>query len=366
MQTNPCVVAIPARDEAERIEDCLAALTNQEGARLTDIVLLVNNSSDDTAALARATRLQSTTTLHVIERTFPSACANAGFARQTAMRMAASLAGPRGILMTTDADALVDPDWLAANLCALDAGADAVAGWVEVHPWEHASIPQALHDDDARECAYDALCDEIEALLDPDPADPMPRHTQNSGASLAVTAAAFAACGGIPSVASGEDRALVAALRRFDLRIRHAPEVHATVSGRIFGRAAGGMADTIRRRMRERDVLIDDRLEPAADCARRARLRASLRYAFLFPASGKTDLAASLGLSEAHLSSLLDVPYFGLAWEAVAAAATPLHKKPVLVADLAQETAAARSILKTLRSADHPENQPIDLVAAQA
>jgi len=38
-------------------------------------------------------------------------------------------------------------------------------------------------------------------------------------------------------------------LRLVDTKIRHAPEVSVSVSGRLKGRAAGGMADMIRRRL---------------------------------------------------------------------------------------------------------------------
>ena len=117
------------------------------------------------------------------------------------------------------------------------------------------------------------VCDEIGARLDPDPWDPLPRHTQNSGASIAVTVAAYRRAGGIPAAILGEDRAFFAALRRIDARIRHSPACHAVVSGRAEGRAAGGMAETIRRRLRTPDLLLDERLEPAADCTRRAHLR---------------------------------------------------------------------------------------------
>ena len=230
------VVAIPARDEAARVAACLEALDGQDGARLDEIVLLVNNSSDDTAKIARSVKLLHPTRLHVIECTLSPEFANAGSARRIAMEETARLAGADGVLLTTDADGLVDPDWLTANLAAIRAGADAVAGWVELHPVEWGAIPARLHQDDARECSYDALCDEIHALLDPDPWDPHPRHTHHSGASIAVTASAFAKCGGVPPVPFGEDRALVAALRRIDARVRHAPEVHVTVSGRTTGR----------------------------------------------------------------------------------------------------------------------------------
>ena len=343
--TGPSAVAIPAKNEADRVGACIEALNAQEGARLDHIVLLVNNSTDRTAALARSVRVRPATSLHVIERDLPPAHANAGFARRLAMQAAAKLVGPRGVLLTTDADGLADPDWLAANLAALRAGADAVAGWVELHPIEWGQIPAKLHEDDARECAYDALCDEIHARFDTDPADPMPRHTQHSGASIAVTAAAYRRCGGVPALPSGEDRALIAALRRFDARIRHAPEVHVTVSGRTQGRSQGGMAETISRRLIGPDTYLDDRLEPAASCAHRARSRAELRRAYANPGYDLTSLASCLQLPAETLARSLHRPYFGLAWEAVERASPTLRHHTVPIADLPVQMTIARAIL---------------------
>jgi Glycosyl transferase family 2 len=346
-----CVVAIPARDEEASIKSCLEALDAQEGARFSHIVVLVNNSTDATASAPRAVRLNPETQLHVIECMLPEGQANAGFARRLAMEEAAALAGHNhnGVLLTTDADGEVDADWLAANLAALRQGADAVAGWVELHPIDWGRIPIQLHEDDARECAYDALCDEIHARLDPDPADPFSRHTQHSGASIAVTAAAFARCGGVPAVPSAEDRALIGALRRVDARIRHAVGVHVTVSGHIEGRTPGGMADTIRRRLSGPDEFLDPRLEPAADCARRAAGRAGLRHTYEEADADTLSLATELGLSQDHLGRLLRQKYFGAAWEAVEVASPLLLRRQVGVADLPGQMAAAEAILAQLR-----------------
>jgi hypothetical protein len=104
-------------------------------------VVLVNNATDATASAARAVRLNPETQLHMIERMLPEGQANGGFARRLAMEEAAALAGPNGVLLTTDADEEVDADWLAANPAALRRGADAVAGWFELHPVEWGCIP---------------------------------------------------------------------------------------------------------------------------------------------------------------------------------------------------------------------------------
>jgi hypothetical protein len=345
---GPTAVAIPARDEAARIADCLAALFNQAQTQFDHIVLCVNNTSDDTAQIARSLRVPAPTKLHVMDYFLPEPCAHVGQARWLAFEKAYRLVGDQGVLLTTDADGIVDSHWLHANLAALKAGADAVAGWVDLDLESRHQIPMKLHEDDARECAYDALCDEIHARLDPDPADPMPRHTQHSGASIAVTGRMYRRCGGIPAIPSGEDRAFIAALRRADARIRHAPECHVTVSGRIDGRAPGGMAETIRRRMGAPDLFLDDRLEPADHCARRAQARRKLRLcltdATLLPA-----FAEETGLSQTALGHMLRSNTFGSAWAFVESESHVLKRQKVPIADLPNQMRRAQEICDLLR-----------------
>jgi GT2 family glycosyltransferase len=342
------VVAIPACNEEDQIERCLRALDAQAGARLDEIVLLLNNTTDATASLARNVRFCTPTRLHIIEVTLPPERANAGHARRLAMNEAALRAGADGLILTTDADGRVMPDWLAKTHVALAAGADVVVGWVALHPEDCQAIPVSLREADALECAYDALCDTIHARLDPDPADPLPRHTQHSGASIAVTARAFARCGGVPDVRSSEDRALIAALRRVDARVRHAPAVHVSVSGRIEGRAIGGMADTIRRRMTAPDIYLDDRLEPAADCARRAWARAEARRCYL--GADPTIFAKVIGLPRTQLEACFSLTWFGTAWAAIERQSPMLRRQLVSVRDVANELATARAILLQLET----------------
>ena len=341
-------VAIPACNEAAHIGRCLHALGRQIGRPVDDIVVLVNNSTDDTGDVARAVRLHSATSLHVLECTLLPGHAHAGWARRLAMDAAASCVVGDGLVLTTDADGVADREWLAGNLAAIEAGADVVAGWVDLDPVDWSRIPMHLHEDDAREVAYDALCDEIHARLDPDPHDPLPRHTQHSGASIAVTLAAYRHSGGVPPLPSGEDRAFLRALRRIDARIRHAPECHVMVSGRTEGRASGGMAETIQRRMIAQDAYIDDRLEPAEDCVRRAIARHRLQACRAVPELVES-FARDLGLDPASLSrDLMQYP-FGQVWDEVERTSAILRRSRVAVRDLAAETARAEAICKRLR-----------------
>ena len=266
------------------------------------------------------------------------------------MEHAADLAGRDGVLLTTDADARLAPDWIAANLAALAAGADAVAGRAVIEPEGAKRIPAHLHAIDARECAYAALLDEMRALLEPDPADPWPRHDEESGASIAVTLAAYRRAGGIPAVPLGEDRAFFNALRRIDARVRHAPDIAVIVSARLEGRAQGGMADTMRRRIERPDPFLDARLEPAADALRRACLRRRLRETWSMPGRGVVREAARLGLASARLAELVTNEHFGSAWAAVEAASPVLrHRARVTARALPAQTARALRIRDGLR-----------------
>ncbi len=372
---RPLVVAIPVRDEEERIGACLAALAGQRGGRLDHLVLLLNNTTDATAARVEAMRMMLPFPITLVQRSYPASDAHAGTARAEAMAIGAELGGPDGILLTTDADGCPMPSWIAANRAALGYGAEVVCGRAEIDPVEAALIPAALHADDAAEVAYATLLDEIHALVDPDPHDPWPRHTEHSGASIAVTVQAWRRAGGVPPVRSGEDRGFLLALRRVDAAIRHAPEAVVTVSGRVVGRAAGGMAETMARRIRQQDPELDDSLEPAADCLRRAALRARLRTLHgCRPTARAVDAyGRDAGLPTETLMSFLDRRWFGESWARIEAESPLLTRRSVARAELRRHVADALTILRPLRAGPVrwaegqglrpwtlPEAQPLD------
>jgi hypothetical protein len=349
----PSAVAIPVRDEEDHIGGCLAALLEQSEPP-DHIVLLINNTTDRSADVARATADRAraagaSTAIHVIERQLQGAEANAGTARRLAMDAAAALVGQRGALLTTDADGRVPPHWVATNLAWLREGIDAVCGMAAIDPLDEAMIPAHLIADDAAETRYTELLNEIDSLLDPRPYDPWPRHTHRSGASIAVGAAVYRAVGGVPSVPHGEDRALIAALEQRDCKIRHDRGLEVIVSGRVVGRAEGGMAATIARRMLVQDRWADDRLEAPEAAMRRARLRVEARqiWAGNYPTEG---LATALGVAPDDLGTMMRSPWFGAAWAAIEAAAPKLRRKPMAMADLPAGVQRAEQLLAKLRT----------------
>jgi hypothetical protein len=267
------------------------------------------------------------------------------------MELAAAYAGEGGILLTTDADATVPSDWVERNVTTLLDGADLVCGRAILNETEAALIPKHLHDDDALECRLTALIDEMASIVDPDPADPWPRHTEASGASLGVWVTAWRRAGGVPPAPNGEDRAFVAALRRIDAWIRHDPAIAVAVSGRIIGRADGGMAETIRRRILRQDEFADDTLEPPADALRRMTLRARTRAVWERPRPD-VQLAADLGMDPALMEQALLRPFFGAAWVEIEARSMLAARWRVRFADLPRAIATAEALLSRLDGAD--------------
>jgi hypothetical protein len=354
------VIAIPARDEAARLPECLAALARQRDLAGVAVLVLANNCRDDTAAVARALAPTLPFRIEVREASLPPSLSHAGGARRAAMDAAAALlaaeANPRSAaLLSTDADGRAEPGWLAANLAALAAGADAVAGAIAADPAEAALLPAALRRQEAQEARYAALLDEMASLVDPDPHDPWPRHAAHSGASIALTLTAYRRVGGLPAVPVGEDRALFEALIRAELRVRHCPAARVIVSCRLDGRAAGGMADTLRRRLAEAEAApLDARLEPVLDALLRLRCRRALRRLRAGqPRLGDpVRLALALGLAPAALAEIARLPRFWSAWEELQARALPLRRRRRLLAgEVGAEIDRATTLLGALRGA---------------
>ena len=334
------IVAVPVKNEAARISACLDALLTQT-VPADEIVLLLNNCTDETSRICNGMRA-GVGKIRIVEREIAGAVASAGEARRLAMDFAAGLSED-GILLTTDADGVVPPHWIDRNLHAFAKGAEAVCGMAEIDPVEALQITPAMHRDHVEECACLDLLDEIDAMLAPDLCDPWPRHQQRSGASIAVRAPVFRTVGGIPAVPVGEDRAFIDRLRLFDVKIRHAPEIVVTVSGRLEGRAAGGMADTMKRRLQKRDDWTDARLEPATDAYRRSLAKAALRAVWQEQEEAVL-LAEDLLIHPASLALTLRGPYFGAAWAEVQRLSPVLQRRRVRYDDLPRETRQARRL----------------------
>ena len=300
-----CVI-VPARNEAENLESTLAALSQQidlQGQSFDptryEIILLANNCSDDSAAIARRFA-KHPITLHIVEKTLPAEEAYIGRVRQILM----DEAYPRS------------QEWSACRrLLRGEAAADR-AGRAALDPYT-----RACH---LREVGYRYLIAELETYLDADPYDIFPRHYQHYGASLAVTAEMYKQAGGMPPVRTPEDVAFYRSLVRVNARFRHSPLVRVTTSARKTGRTNIGLANQLNEWAamgRQNQAFL---VESVAEIETRLQARHQLRvlwWRILNDQPSYKDiapLANTLGVASQWLMSELAQPHtFGLLWERV-------------------------------------------------
>lgn len=273
------VVAVPIRNEAKRLPRLLHALSAaaKRSALPVTLVVLANNCTDHSTRIVRsfahgAMRVD----LHDVD--FPEA--SAGIARRVAMDLAAC---PGALILTTDGDAAPYPDWIAAALRTVHAGADVVCGRIEAD-CRHVLATAPGQRVSAAEADYGELQHEIRHAIDrlagrQGPARP---HYIESGASLGIRADCYSLIGGLPPVRSSEDRAMVHRAETHGLVIRYAEDMGTVVSGRLNGRAEGGMAETLRQRMHDQDPLADQAMLPVHVLAE-LWAHAAAGYGPLFP-----------------------------------------------------------------------------------
>jgi glycosyltransferase involved in cell wall biosynthesis len=227
-------VVVPAHDEERDLPRCVAALRaaaahpDLAGARVR-IAIVLDSCSDRTGDVAEKA-LRGYDDARIVECRVRSA----GAARAVGTRtLLAEDAGrdPAAIwIATTDADTRVPRDWLALQVAGARAGADAIAGIVEVDDWSQQ--PSAVRD---RFLARYASLGTGAG------------HGHVHGANLGVRASALAAAGGMPSLALAEDHALVDGLIATGAMILRSGDVRVRTSARREARAPGGFGDLLHR-----------------------------------------------------------------------------------------------------------------------
>ena len=302
------VVAIPARNEEKRLPTLLAALAAQtwqaaSGSPLGVVVVLNNCDDGSRDAVSTVIATEPRLAINLLDLHFEVGDAHVGRARRLAMETAlASGSSPEEVaLLTTDADAVPSTDWVEANLRHL-CEVDLVGGVIQGDQTEEAQLGPGFRRRASLHLQYSQLTDRLAAALDPIAHDPWPRHRDHTGASLAVRGSVYAAVGGLPALPFREDLGFVSRVASAGYRLRHPMDVRVTVSARLVGRAAGGMADCLKEWMREEasgaPLLVEDPRRVLARVTRRRRLR-QLDHASL---ADRVALAYDLGLDPAALS----------------------------------------------------------------
>lgn len=210
-------IIIPAHNEEERIEACLQSLlmasrSSELRGETVEIIVVLDGCHDRTGYLARSL---GATTIEIH-------ASNVGTARQAGAE--AAIASGARWLAFTDADTVVAPDWLSAQLALK---ADAVCGTVSIEEWSHYGAKMERH----FELTY----------TDQD------GHSHIHGANLGVSAQAFQVAGGFLSLTTGEDVALVKALENTGARIAWSRAPRVVTSARPDYKAPGGFGATLER-----------------------------------------------------------------------------------------------------------------------
>jgi glycosyltransferase involved in cell wall biosynthesis len=230
------VVVVPARDEVERIGACLDALATQveidPAAYETIVVLDACGDGTEREVEAARRRWPSHRLL-----TLPGPARGAGPARATGMDVGCarleSAGRLDGLLATTDADSVVAPDWIARQLEALAAGAEAIGGEILLDAAEAERLPGAvIRGRDAD------LIERTRLAQSRGPAE----HAHFAGASIGLTPRAYRRVGGMGWLVALEDQELEDRLAAAGVPIHRPRPVRVTTSARTDGRAERGLA----------------------------------------------------------------------------------------------------------------------------
>ncbi len=283
-------VVVPVRDEAEALPQTLAAFAAQTdfagkmlNPREFEIVILANNCADNSAEIVRRFKSENPhLQIHLAEISFGRKQSNIGFARRLlkneAQRRLLTNQFGGGVIMTSDADTRVAPDWIAANLYEIETGADAVGGRIIIAADELEKMDAHSRKFHLQDEEYRLLTAEIENLIDYVPHDcDADRHHQHFNGSFAVTTEAFQKAGGVPKVKFLEDAALFAALLRVDARFRHSSRVRVFTSARRVGRSRVGLSNQINEWKKLGETGADFPVEPARTIVEKFDLRKRLR-----------------------------------------------------------------------------------------
>lgn len=230
-------VCVPVRNEAGSLPALLQSMAAQRGVSRNAMVLclLLDGCEDDSAVVIERARPAFPLAIRVRSVERPTG-ATVGRARQMAMAMGIAALNGRegGVLMSTDADTVASPDWIIHSLAGLRR-ADLVTG--DIRP-----APDGFCARHARVTAYFDRLHLLNGMIDPVPWQARRSHHHAGAASMALRHATYAALGGFPALARGEDAALVTAARYHGFRVRRDAAVVVHTSMRRDGRVENGFA----------------------------------------------------------------------------------------------------------------------------
>jgi cellulose synthase/poly-beta-1,6-N-acetylglucosamine synthase-like glycosyltransferase len=225
-------VVVPARNEEPTIEACIDSIfASLDACTQVDsswVAVVADSCTDRTSAMARA---MLSGRGELIECTASSAGMARRLGVERVLRRFAAHPADRVWIANTDADSEPAADWITRQLTLADQGYCGVAGIVQVEDSDHHKA------------------DVIRALLEDYVLHPDGTHPHVHGANLGIRADAYLDAGGWSDLALAEDHCLWTRVRARGWKLVSSIASVVTTSGRLNGRAKGGFADTLRRKL---------------------------------------------------------------------------------------------------------------------
>lgn len=225
-------VVVPARNEESTIEACidsiLASLDACSKVESSWVAVVADCSHDRTVERAQL-RLGARGELIECAASSPGVARRLGVERVLRQFTASPAAGIW--IANTDADSRVRVDWITRQLALADQDYCGVAGIVRIAAGD-SSHPEL-----------------VSALLDDYVVHSDGTHPHVHGANLGIRADAYLDAGGWSNLALAEDHCLWSRVRARGWRVISSIASVVDTSGRLYGRATGGFADTLRRKI---------------------------------------------------------------------------------------------------------------------
>jgi cellulose synthase/poly-beta-1,6-N-acetylglucosamine synthase-like glycosyltransferase len=225
-------VVVPARDEEDSIRECLASirasLENCARVRSSWIVVVADSCCDRTAACARAALGR---TGEVIECDVRSPGTARRMGAEALLRRFPTASLSQVWIANTDADSVPAPNWIHHQLSFAAQAYAGVAGVIHVN-------------------SIDGLgSDDVAALLEHYVVNEDGSHPHVHGANLGIRGDAYVDAGGWSDLPVAEDHCLWSRVKARNWPTISSASSVVVTSGRLVGRATGGFADNLRRRL---------------------------------------------------------------------------------------------------------------------
>ncbi len=242
-------ITIPAKNEENYLLKTLKAIINQKDNKgesidknLYEITVLCHNCNDKTYESALEFKIKYANYNLNVLKLDSKTLNNVGTARRILLDVSAHrLVGGDGWVITTDADTIPEPNWLY-NTLTQSRNVDMVCGKILVNTAElDKSVIELLK---AKQ-KYNLLITELESFIIPCKNDPWPKHSNNSGPSLALRKSVYLSVNGIPPVGFLEDIALYKLVKSFGYIIKHDNEVVVETSGRLLSKTEMGLGSEL-------------------------------------------------------------------------------------------------------------------------